>query len=192
MENDHAPVTERALIILMPNGKTSPGRVVFWPDYATRTCHVKLEFGDRVLCENDGSYFDALNRIRGQIESEGIRLLCYGASKFCWPSGMAMEMGAGLHVYRLKIGRKPEMEHLIGTFDTGEDVVPATLAQQKAFADEWLKSIGWKPPANVPRKQPAFLRWFEKKMAEPPGRLTLFLDRVGASVEDRIRRILRK
>ena len=39
---------------------------------------------------------------------------------------------------RLEIGRSARLEDLVGIFDTGPDVEPATVAEQKMFADAWF------------------------------------------------------
>lgn len=143
------PVTEKKSVpVLMPDGKTRKAKIVLWAN--SGGFHVKLESGNLVVTEEDQTYFHALNRIREKIEPDGYRVLCYGASRCCWPSGMVVDADM---VYRLVLGREAQMEHLVGTFDSGPDVIPATLAEQIAFRDQWFRTPkkGPSPPDQVPR-----------------------------------------
>lgn len=63
MADSSAPVTELPLNVLMPNGEVSVAKAVFWPDYETRYCHLRLEIGDRVFAEKDCSW---IRRIFGR------------------------------------------------------------------------------------------------------------------------------
>jgi hypothetical protein len=51
---------------------------------------------------------------------------------------MGRDMGRGLKAYRLEMGRSAQREDLVDIFDTGPDVEPVTVAEQKIFADGWF------------------------------------------------------
>ena len=101
-------------------------------------CHVSFRYRGRAIEESASDYFEALCRVRLRLESEKLIPFCYGASLNVFPSGMARDMGAGLKAYRLTIGK--HAQELVGIFDEGADVIPATVARQKEYFDEWLKS----------------------------------------------------
>jgi len=42
--------------------------------------------------------------------------------------------------YRLTQGKKPNRGDLVRIFGEGPDVIPASVAKQKEYFDEWLKS----------------------------------------------------
>jgi hypothetical protein len=88
-------------------------------------------------------YFEALQHIRLQLEPSDRFPLCYGASRNCYPSGMARDMGGGLSVYKLTIGAKPARPAvaLVAAFDDGPDIELATVAEQDAFFERWLASV---------------------------------------------------
>jgi hypothetical protein len=101
-------------------------------------CCIAFRFRGRVLEEDASDYFEALCRVRLRLEEEKLIPFCYGASLNVYPSGMARDMGAGMKAYRLTIGR--QAKDLVGTFDEGADVIPATVARQREYFDEWLAS----------------------------------------------------
>ena len=54
---------------------------------------------------------------------------------------MARNMGSGLLAYRLTPGRQALTKDLVGIFDTGHDVIPATVANQKEHYNDWIRSL---------------------------------------------------
>lgn len=89
---------------------------------------------------NDWNYFDALRKIREQLEPLGWRPRCYGACEDVYPSNMCRDMGRGLVAYRNEIGRPADQEHLLDTFGTDSAIVPASVGEQRAFFQRWMKS----------------------------------------------------
>lgn len=45
-------------------------------------------------------------------------------------------MGFGLEAYPLKMDKKPEISDLLGVFEAGPDVTPATVARRKKYFEE--------------------------------------------------------
>jgi len=103
---------------------------------------VELEFaGGRLEATSEEDFFSALATLREDLEAKGILLVCYGASKNVYPSPMSRSMGYGERAYRLKLGRRARSEDLVSIFESGPDVVPATLEEQEAYYEEWLNSL---------------------------------------------------
>ena len=50
-----------------------------------------------------------------------------------YPSGMGRDMGAGLKAYRFSLGRAARLEDLVFIFETGDDVVPVTVQEQREY-----------------------------------------------------------
>jgi hypothetical protein len=75
---------------------------------------------------------------------------------------MGRDMGAGLRAYRLSLGQQGGRDGLVGIFDTGPDVEPATVDAQRAFVKEWLSSIGihGSAPSAARREPPVVYRTF--------------------------------
>jgi hypothetical protein len=103
-------------------------------------CHMTICYGEKAMEEAPSDYFKALCQARLRLEKEGFSLLCYGSSLNVYPSGMCRDMGSGLQAYRLKIGKKPAMSDLVEIFEVGPDVTLATVGEQTAYFEEWLRS----------------------------------------------------
>jgi len=104
-------------------------------------CKIAFYYRDRTIEASASDYFDAFSLIRTQIEQEGLIPFCYGASLNVFPSGMCRDMGSGLSAYRLTNGQAPERADLVNIFDSGHDVIPASVKNQKAFYSAWLQSM---------------------------------------------------
>lgn len=100
-----------------------------------------LQFRGKEISSTDPTYFGALCSIRKILETEGALLRCYGASKNVYPSGMSLDMGRGYKAYKLTMGSKGKLTDLVSIFDTGPDVIPATVDEQRKFRDAWLTSL---------------------------------------------------
>jgi hypothetical protein len=98
---------------------------------------LELEFSGRVLtATSPDDFWSALTRLRAQLEAEGCLLGCYGCSKDVYPSPMDLD-SASAKAYRLTPGRAALQKDRVGLFETGPEVRPATMAEQKAFRVEW-------------------------------------------------------
>ena len=128
-------MSERTIHLI--GGEDDETASVVWSP-ADGECHIAVRYRGRVIEEKASDFFEALCRVRLRLEAEKLIPFCYGASLNVFPSGMARDMGAGLKAYRLTIGK--HAKELVGIFDEGADVIPATVARQKEYFDEWLKS----------------------------------------------------
>jgi hypothetical protein len=54
---------------------------------------------------------------------------------------MSREMSNGMAAYRLATGKQAARDNLVRIFDQGHDVIPSSVANQKAFYTEWLASL---------------------------------------------------
>lgn len=106
--------------------------------------HVTLKFKyiQGEIAAKDLDFFAAMCQIRKELEVEGWRPICYGSSRNVYPSGMCRDMGRGLQAYKLQLGRRAVTADLVGIFDNGPDVEPASLEEQEQFWHEWLQSLG--------------------------------------------------
>ena len=110
-----------------------------------RLCRIAFTYRGRVIEETASDYFEAFCRVRLRLEGEKLIPFCYGASLNVHPSGMSRDMSGGMVAYRLKVGRKPDRSDLVNIFDEGRDVIPASVANQKAFYDEWIAWVSSQP-----------------------------------------------
>ncbi len=104
-------------------------------------CHIVFRYRGRTIEESSTDYFEAFCGVRRRLEEEKLIPFCYGASLNVFPSGMCREMSAGMKAYRMMIGKPVDpKKDLVGIFDEGPDVIPASVALQKGHFDEWLNS----------------------------------------------------
>ena len=106
----------------------------------SRLCHIVACYRDKKIEESASDFFEALCRLRARLEKEGLNLFCYGSSLNVRPSGMGRDMGLGMRAYRMTIGQNARISDLVGIFDVGPGITPATVAEQEDYFEEWLKS----------------------------------------------------
>ncbi|GAB2978017.1 hypothetical protein LWP59_38935 [Amycolatopsis acidiphila] len=83
--------------------------------------------------------FEALVRLRRQLEPEGLRIAIQGSRRDAYPSGMARDMGGGERVYVLRPGRTARRDDLVDTFAEAPPDQLATVDEQRTFWEAWLK-----------------------------------------------------
>jgi hypothetical protein len=86
--------------------------------------------------------FEALVRLRRQLEPDGLMIAVQGARRDTYPSGMARDMGAGMKVYVLHPGLRGRRGDLVETLDDALPDELATVDEQRAFRDAWLAERG--------------------------------------------------
>jgi hypothetical protein len=86
--------------------------------------------------------FEALVRLRRQLEPDGLMIAVQGARRDTYPSGMARDMGAGMKVYVLHPGLRGRREDLVETLDDALPDELGTVDEQRAFHDAWIADRG--------------------------------------------------
>lgn len=104
---------------------------------------VAIEFrvNDIVIIQNDVTFFEALVKIRIKLEQNGIKLFCQGCRKNVYPSPMMLAMGSGDKAYVLTLGRQAKMSDMVSIFEKCEFEEYATVKEQRAFYEKWIKSL---------------------------------------------------
>ena len=85
--------------------------------------------------------FEALVRLRRQLEPDGLMIVVQGSRRDTYPSGMARDMGGGMQVHILRPG-VPGRPDLVRTFDDAPPDQLATVDEQRAFNQAWLAERG--------------------------------------------------
>ena len=88
-----------------------------------------------------GDLFDAFNELRRELERLQARLLCAGARRDVFPSGMSRDMSGGRKAYITRIGRPSLREDLVDIFDEAAPESVGTVAEQSAFHERWADSL---------------------------------------------------
>jgi hypothetical protein len=92
--------------------------------------------GNEVSADDIYPFF-ALVKVRVELENLGIKILCKGARRDVYPSGMSV---IGFKAYQLFLG-KPGID-LINIFDHEKnEMLIGTVEEQRLFREKWLKSL---------------------------------------------------
>jgi hypothetical protein len=92
------------------------------------------------LSADEIDYFECLLSVRRQLERQRLVVICQGARRDVWPSGMTRDMGAGLTAYVLTVGRHPTQDDVVEIFDPAEHSSVGTVAEQEHHFDDWQSS----------------------------------------------------
>ena len=145
-ENKASPRRVHNLKIQLAGGQISDSKLVAFTNFASEssagaTCLELMIDNVGRFYKQSNNYFDALIALRMELEPLGIKLLCFGARKDVWASGMQRDMDAGMRAYLLSAhgeGRKPERS--IFEFAVPESI--GTVLEQREYADAWLNLRG--------------------------------------------------
>jgi hypothetical protein len=85
--------------------------------------------------------FEALVRLRRQLDPDGLMLAVQGARRDTYPSGMARDMGGGMQVYVIHPGLGARQEDLVQTLDDAAPGQIATVDEQRAFFEAWWTDL---------------------------------------------------
>ncbi len=139
-----SPKQTHLVKVQLADGRVSDAELISFAKYSSEsyagaTClELQLENVGRFYHESH-SYFDALIDLRKELELLQIKVLCFGARKDVWASGMQRDMGAGLVAYLLSVegeGRKPEQS----IFDYAPPETIGTVDEQREYHEDWLNA----------------------------------------------------
>jgi hypothetical protein len=86
--------------------------------------------------------FEALARLRRQLEPDGLMVVVQGSRRDTYPSGMARDMGGGMQVYIMRPGLRGRREDLVKTLDDASPDQIATVDEQREIAQAWRAEPG--------------------------------------------------
>ena len=84
--------------------------------------------------------FEALIALRYTLEAKGAALLCAGARRDVFPSGMQRDMAGGRKAYVIRLGVHATVKNIVDIFDPADAAQVTSVSEQRAFFEEWLKS----------------------------------------------------
>jgi len=126
-------------------GETSQAVFILGDLTRQHQCRLTLQYSGGEIAAKESDYFEAMCQIRKELESQGLRPVCFGSSQNVWPSSMCRDMGEGLKAYKQELGCRAMQTDLVMIFDTAPDVQPVTVEDQREFHCQWLQSLGIKP-----------------------------------------------
>ena len=105
------------------------------------TVTIKLLFGELMLVKEGDNYFEALIKLREELEKMDVKLLCKGCCKNVYPSAMLLSMGTGRKAYTLTYGEQAKMSSLVDIFDVCLLDEYATVRDQSEYFEKWILSL---------------------------------------------------
>lgn len=96
-------------------------------------------FLDEIFLGDD--YFDCLLKTRRILQTKGIFLLCNGARKDVYPSGLTRQMSDGIMAYILEMGKPTMRENRVNIFESASPNEICTIEEQLTFHNNWAKSL---------------------------------------------------
>ena len=115
---------------------------IFTEEELQNECVLTCCYRGKTIRASAPDFFEALCRIRRELEKEGLVPFCYGASLNVFPSGMGRQMAAGLAAYKMVMNQAATLEQLVNIFDQCPDIIPASVEKQRQYFNKWLASLG--------------------------------------------------
>ena len=138
---------------------------------------LRLLVGDRDVESSGPDFFEALREVRRQIEPDGWRILCLGASQDVWPCAGESESSNWRAVCRWKLHDRGRMQR-VDIFATGPDVLVGSIEDQERFHAKYQGSV------NRNNR----LRSLRRKLKLSPGQMAEVLGLADAEIPDLERR----
>jgi hypothetical protein len=139
---------EREILLKNIDGQLLPATVNLgcrdWNEKNGRRteCRITLRWaGGQIECI-DSNFFESFKQVRKLLTGLSLLPMCYGASRNIVVTGMLLDMGLGMKIYREgKLNTFPTRKSLIDLFAGGEDIEPVSVEEQEEFRREWLDSV---------------------------------------------------
>jgi hypothetical protein len=84
-------------------------------------------------------FFEALIALRHELAQSGQKVLCAGARRDVFPSGMSRSMGLARKAYRMRLGVATKMDDLVDIFSFAGAESIGTVEEQELFFQQWVK-----------------------------------------------------
>jgi hypothetical protein len=100
-----------------------------------------LEWSGTPIQADADDLFEALVRIREQLEPQGWFVAVQGSRLGVYPTAMQREMAGGLNVQVMRMGEQARLGDVVETFAEADPSTLATVAAQRERAMEWERSV---------------------------------------------------
>jgi hypothetical protein len=144
MGDEYPRLLADRVVVIFRDGRPEQARLRGWLDGHDGPVSVyRIELSTRLgswTCPYTATgpdMFEALVRLRRQLEPDGLMVAVQGSRRDAYPSGMARDMGGGMQVYVMRPGLRGRREDLVKTLDDAPPEQIATVDEQRAFAEAW-------------------------------------------------------
>lgn len=93
------------------------------------------------VIKEGNNYFNALLKIRKELEARGVKLLCKGCCYNVYPSPMFLDLCGGLIAYTMKMGKEIDRRESVNIFDECLLEEYATIEKQLEYCKGWYENI---------------------------------------------------
>ncbi|MFC4425225.1 hypothetical protein [Deinococcus navajonensis] len=100
---------------------------------------VQVATQSRVYSGQESGFFEALCKVRRELEHDGLLICVQGAMLGVYPSPMALSMGARV-AFKLSLGQPARNSDLVDMFEP-VDGQGSTIDEQAQWYDRWLHSL---------------------------------------------------
>ncbi len=105
-------------------------------------CRITLKWVDGEIQCVAFNFFESFKLVRKRLALEALYPMCYGSNRNIVVTGMAIDMGLGLKIYKgVKLGSFPTRKQLVSLFASGEDIEPVSVEEQEEFQRQWAESL---------------------------------------------------
>jgi ClpA/ClpB-like protein len=101
----------------------------------------QLEWSGEPIDVGADDMFEALVRIREQLEPQGWFVAVQGSRLDAFPSAMQREMAGGLNVCLMRMGEPVRLQDVVETFAEADPSTLATVGAQRKHVEEWVSSV---------------------------------------------------
>ena len=101
----------------------------------------QLDWSGEPIDAGADDMFEALVRIREQLEPQGWFVAVQGSRLDVFPTAMQREMAGGLNVQVMRMGEHARLGDVVETFAEAEPSTLATVAAQRERAEDWMRSV---------------------------------------------------
>jgi hypothetical protein len=131
--------------VTLVRGDERQQAVIHWA-WQGRSAHsepyrAQLEWRGPPIDVGAGDMFEALVRIREQLEPQGWFVAVQGSRLDTFASGMQRDMAGGLSVYVMRMGEPARSEDVVETFAEADPGLLATVDAQRRRVAEWTRSV---------------------------------------------------
>jgi Clp amino terminal domain, pathogenicity island component len=141
---DEGPRSESTPVTLV-RGDERQQAVIHWAWQARNEPHdlyrAQLDWSGDPIDVGADDMFEALVRIREQLEPQGWFVAVQGSRLDAYPSHMQREMAGGLNVCVMRMGEPVRLQDVVETFADADPGTLATVAAQREHAVAWERSV---------------------------------------------------
>jgi hypothetical protein len=128
-------IESERVVVRKADGESVEAQLVYFPDDGIRVISLELKVpGFDSIAVREYDLLECLLSVRRRLDQMGVKILCWGARRDVWPSGMQRDWSGGLMACRL--GDRNQLDERSIFSPATADTV-ATVDEQRQFVENW-------------------------------------------------------